>query len=184
MTRRQGRFVALLRGINVGGHTKVLMAELRSLCASIGWCDVETYIQSGNVVFSASSRANVLEEEIERSIEKEFGHSISVIVRSAQEWPAYVQGNPFPDLSRAKPNAVMMGLSKLPLKADTLSLLQERAVRGEQVAQVGEALWIYYSAGVAGSKLSPGVFDRFAGSPVTVRNWRTVVKLGEMLSGV
>jgi uncharacterized protein (DUF1697 family) len=74
----------------------------------------------------------------------------------------------------------MLALSKLPPRPDAVPLLRERAVNGEHVAQVGEALWIHFSGGVARSKLSPALFDRLVGSPVTMRNWRTVLKLGEM----
>lgn len=158
------------------------MSELRVLCSDIGCSGVETYIQSGNVVFSSSAKATDLEKTFERSIEKEFGHSISVILRSASEWPEYLAGNPFPDASSAAPNAVMLALSKLPPRPDALKLLRERAVNGEDLAQVGNAIWVHYARGVAKSKLSPGLFDKFVGSPVTARNWRTVLKLGEMLS--
>lgn len=180
MNKRLTRFVALLRGINVGGHNKVPMSELRSLCAEIGWSNVETYIQSGNVVFSSPAAPAALEGVIERSIERRFGHSITVVVRAASRWPGYIDGNPFPDASSTEPNAVMLALSKLPPRPDAVPLLRERAVNGEHVAQVGEALWIHFSGGVARSKLSPALFDRLVGSPVTMRNWRTVLKLGEM----
>ena len=182
MKKRDTRYVALLRGINVGGNRQVPMAELRSLCAEIGWRDVETYIQSGNVVFTSSASPVALQTEIERAIERQFGHSISVIVRSAAQWPYYIKGNPFPDASTTEPNAVMLALSKLPARPDAVTLLRERAVNGESVAQVGDALWVHYSRGVAKSKLSPGLWDRLAGSPVTARNWRTVIKIGEMLA--
>lgn len=182
MKKRPSRYIALLRGINVGGHNKVPMSELRSLCADIGWGEVTTYIQSGNVVFSSVAIPPLLEAEIERSIERRFGHSISVIIRSGSQWPAYIAGNPFPDASRTQPKGVMMGLSKVPPRADAALLLRERAANGEQVAQVGEAIWINFAAGVAGSKLSPAVFDRFVGSPVTMRNWRTVLQLGQMVA--
>ncbi len=173
-------FIALLRGINVGGHNKVPMAELRPLCAELGWGDVQTYIQSGNLVFTAGGAPAALENELERAIERRFGFKVSVLVRAAKDWPAYIKGNPFPEASEKEPNAVMLGLSKSPPKADAEKGLRERATHGERIVQVGEALWIHFSDGVAGSKLSPGLLDRLVGSPVTTRNWRTVLKLGEM----
>lgn len=173
-------FIGLLRGINVGGHNKVPMAELRPLCAEIGWKDVQTYIQSGNLVFTAGGAPAALEAEIERAIERHFGLTVSVIVRAAKDWPPYIKGNPFPEASEKEPNAVMLGLSKSPPKAGAEAGLRERATHGERIVQVGEALWIHFSDGVAGSKLSPGLLDRLVGSPVTTRNWRTVLKLGEM----
>lgn len=154
------------------------MADLRSLCTEIGWSDVATYINSGNVVFSSTAKAADLEKAIERSITDRFGHTISVVVRSASHWPAYVAGNPFP---KAEAKAVMLALSKQPPKPDAIKLLRERAVNGEKVEQVGDAIWIHYSTGFAKSKLSPALFDRAVGSPVTARNWNSVLKIGEML---
>ncbi len=180
MKGRQGTFIALLRGINVGGHNKIPMAELRSLCAELGWKDVQTYIQSGNVVFTAGAAPAVLEAELERAIERRFGLVIAVIVRAATDWPAYAKSNPFPEASEKEPKAVMLALSKAPPKADAETALRERAVHGERIVQAGDALWIHFSDGVAGSKLSPALVDRLVGSPVTARNWRTVLKLGEL----
>lgn len=173
-------FIALLRGINVGGHNKIPMAGLCSLCADLGWSDVQSYIQSGNLVFSANGTAAALEIKLERAIMEEFGFSIPVIVRAATDWPAYVKNNPFPAASEREPNRVMLGLSKTPPKPDAAKLLQERAANGEHIAQAGDAIWMHFKKGVAGSKLSPALFDRLVGSPVTMRNWRTVLKLEEM----
>jgi uncharacterized protein (DUF1697 family) len=176
------RFIGLLRGINVSGHNKIPMSELRSVCAEIGWSDVQSYIQSGNLVFQASATPARLEAALEQAIEQHFGLSIGVIVRAAADWPAHVSANPFPRESQSQPNLVMLALSKKPPKAGALEGLRERATNGEQIAQVGDALWIHYERGVASSKLSPALFDRLVGSPVTARNWRTVLKLNELAS--
>lgn len=183
MKKRQRTFIALLRGINVSGHNKVPMSELRSMCAELGWGDIQTYIQSGNLVFTAGSAPAALEAELERAIVRSFGLLVPVIVRAATDWPAYVKSNPFPEASEREPNLVMLALSKAPPKADAEVGLRERAVNGERIVRVGDALWIHFSNGVARSKLSPGLFDRLVGSPVTTRNWRTVLKLGELLEG-
>jgi uncharacterized protein (DUF1697 family) len=174
-------FIALLRGINVSGHNRIPMSELRSLCADLGWKGTETYIQSGNVVFHADAAPVRLEADLERGIESRYGISIPVIVRAAAEWPAYVEGNPFVEESRTEPNLVMLALSKAAPNPDAVDGLRERATGGEQIARVGTALWIHYAGGSARSKLSPALLDRLAGSPVTTRNWRTVLKLDEML---
>jgi uncharacterized protein (DUF1697 family) len=173
-------FIALLRGINVTGRNKIPMSELRSLCADLGWSDVQSYIQSGNVLFRAGSARTKLEAELEGAIERHFALSIPVIIRAAADWPAYVKGNPYPDASENEPHHVMLALAKAPPKPDAADKLQERAANGERVVQVGNALWVHYGGGVARSKLSPALFDRLVGSPVTARNWRTVLKLDEM----
>src|SRR4051812_37404015 len=79
------RMVALLRAVNVGGR-KLPMAELRALCAGLGWTDVATYIQSGNLVFTAPGKAEAIEEVLETAIEKAFGLDVPVIVRTQAEW--------------------------------------------------------------------------------------------------
>jgi len=173
-------FIGLLRGINVGGHNKIPMSDLRTLCAEIGWSGVQTYIQSGNLVFSASGKPAALEAELQRAIEQRFGLSICTLVRSATAWPAYIKSNPFLDTCKTKPHHVMLCLSRLAPKPDAIKNLEGRASDGERIAQGGDALWIHFAGGVAGSKLSPAVLDRFVGSPVTARNWLTVLKLGEM----
>jgi len=178
MSRRT--FIALLRGINVGGHNKVPMAELRALAEELGWAEVRSYVQSGNLVFEAEGEPASLEAELERAIERTFELSIAVIVRAAADWPAYVAGNPFPGASESAPNAVMLALSKAPPKSGAVEGLLERAAGGERVERVGDALWIHYAGGSGRSKLSPALLDRLVGSPVTTRNWRTVLKLDEL----
>jgi uncharacterized protein (DUF1697 family) len=178
--RRSQTFIGLLRGINVGGHNKVPMSELRSLCGELGWSNVQTYIQSGNLIFSASGNAAALETKLQRAIESHFGFSIPIIVRRAADWPAYIKSNPFLRACQKEPHGVMLCLSQAPPKSDAAARLRERAASGERITQIGDALWIHFAGGVARSKLSPAVLDRMAGSPVTARNWLTVLKLQEL----
>jgi uncharacterized protein (DUF1697 family) len=175
-------YVALLRGINVTGRNKIPMPELCGLCMHLGWADVQSYIQSGNLIFEAEDRPENLETELETAIKGHFDLSIPVLVRTAEDWPAYLANNPFPDASRSEPNLVMLALSKRPPNHDAVERLKARAHNYERVAQVSDALWIHFAAGVAKSKLSPALFDRLVGSPVTMRNWRTVLKLDELLN--
>jgi uncharacterized protein (DUF1697 family) len=157
------------------------MAELRSICEGIDCNDVRTYIQSGNVVFTSSLSAEALEERLEQAIEQQLRLTVPVVVRSASSWGRYVKGNPFPDEAKEEGNRVLLGLSKRPPKANAASELQQRATLGERVVRKGDAIWIHYANGIGRSKLSPAVLDRHVGSSVTARNWRTVMKLDEML---
>lgn len=176
-------FIALLRGINVGGGNRVPMADLRALCEGLGWEEVRTYIQSGNLLFAAAGKPARLEAALEEAIEGEFGLAIPVIVRAGADWPGYVAANPFPKASESEPNRVMLALSKKPPAAGAVERLRERAAAGERIERAGGALWIHYAGGSARSKLSPSVLDRLAGSPVTTRNWRTVLELDELARG-
>ncbi len=161
------------------------MAELRELCEGCGYAEVRSYIQSGNLIFNSASadKAEAIELALEKAIAAKFGFSVDVLVRSAQKWPALLQGNPFPQAAAAAPNLVMMALGKRPPHKDAVAALRERAKNGERIESAGEAIWFHYAQGVAGSKLSPALIDRLVGSPVTARNIRTVQKLAE-LAGV
>lgn len=176
------RYVALLRAVNVGGTAKLPMAELRQACGALGWQDVGTYIQSGNVVFHADGDPAALEAALERLVKERFGFERPAIVRSAAQWRRYAAGSPFPDAARDEPNRLMLCLAKAPLAEGAEDALQARATAGEQVRRKADALWAYYPAGAGTSKLTPALFDKAAGSPVTARNWRTVLKLQDMLS--
>ena len=173
------RLIALLRAVNVGGR-KLPMAELRELCGELGWEEVETYIQSGNVVFRAKSGAATLEAKLEKAIGARFDLDVPVIVRTAAQWAGYAQANPFPHVARDEPNRLQLLVSKAPPKADAAAILIERARAGESVRAAGGVLWFHYPEGVGTSKLTPALVDKACGSPSTARNWRTVVKLKEM----
>lgn len=173
------RLVALLRAVNVGGR-KLPMAELRALCGELGWEDSETYIQSGNLVFTAPGRGEALEARLEEAIEERFGLDVPVIVRTAAQWAELVAANPFPRVAAEEPNRLQLLVSKRPPEGDAAAKLMERARAGEVVKAAGGALWFHYPEGVGASKLTPAVIDKAAGSPSTSRNWRTVMKLQEM----
>lgn len=175
------RYVALLRGINVGGRARLPMAELRDLVVALGWTGVETYIQSGNLVFTAAGRPPALERALEAAIAERFGMEIPVMIRKDLQWQSYLRANPFPEASASEPHLVLLALSKSVLASGAAKALLARAVDGERVQESGGALWIHFPGGSGRSRLSPGLIDRLAGSPVTTRNWRTVVKLGELL---
>jgi uncharacterized protein (DUF1697 family) len=172
-------FIALLRAVNVGGR-KVPMADLRALCGDLGWSDVQTYIQSGNIVFDAKGKAEALESQLETAIAKRFGFDVPVIVRSAEQWREIVAGNPFANEAEKTPNWVLLGLAKQALEPDAADAIAAKGKAGEKVEAAGEALWFHYPEGVGRSKLTPALIDRAAGSPVTARNWRTVLTLQEM----
>lgn len=172
--------IALIRGVNVGGHNRLPMAELRALCRELGWVDVRTYIASGNVVFRAAGVPPALESNLERGLGRRFGLEVAVVVRTAETWHALVQTNPFPDASCSEPSRVALVLSKQPPRPDAVAGLRERAADGERVERAGDALWVHFPGGAGRSRLSPSVMERWVGSPITARNWRTVKKLAEL----
>jgi uncharacterized protein (DUF1697 family) len=174
------RILLLLRGVNVGGHRKVPMEALRQTCRDIGFGDVESYIQSGNLVLSAPGGAEAAATMLETAIEQRFGFAVDVVARTARQWAANAAGSPFPEAAEKQPNLLHLALSKQKPKPGALAALRERAQAGELIEASGDARWVLFPNGVARSKLSPAVFDKAVGSPVTARNWRTVLKLHEM----
>jgi uncharacterized protein (DUF1697 family) len=171
--------IALLRGINVGGARKILMSDLRGVCEGLGYLEITTYIQSGNVVLQTDDEAADVEAGLERAIAGRFGFAVAVVVRTAAQWSGY-QAQPFGALAETDPARVMLALAKATPAADAVTLLRARATADERVEAVGDAIWLYYANGTGRSKLSPGVIDRYIGSPATTRNWRTVEKLAAL----
>lgn len=176
-----GRMVALLRAVNVGGR-KLPMAELRALCRELGWSDVATYIQSGNVVFDADCAPAEAEAALEARIASVYGYDAPTVVRTAAQWAGYAPACPFPDAARATPNYLLMLVSKRPPAAGAAEFIQARAQAGEAVRQAGDAIWIHFPNGSGTSKITPTIIDKAIGSPATSRNHRTVVTLQEMLA--
>lgn len=176
-------WVALMRGINVGSTRKLPMTELRALCETLGWRRPETYIQSGNLIVEAPGDAESARIALEQAIARQFALKVDVIVRPAAEWKGYSGANPFANDAKASPKLVHLCLSRDRLKDGAAEALRERAMAGERILVVDGTLWIDFAdSGVARSKLTPGYIDKCAGSPVTARNWNSVLKIGEMIA--
>jgi uncharacterized protein (DUF1697 family) len=171
-------FIALLRGINVGGHRKVPMALLKSLALELGWVDPRTYVASGNLVFGAEGTPAVLETALEGALAAKLGFDVDVIVRSAAAWAKLAAANPFAVESEATPNFVMMTIGKRPATDDDVTALRPKAADNERVERRGEALWFWFGSGSGRSKLAAAP----AKGVWTARNWRTVETLREMSS--
>lgn len=176
-----GRMVALLRAVNVGGR-KLPMAELRALCGELGWTNVATYIQSGNVVFDADCTPAEAEAALEGRIASIYGYEAPTVVRTVAQWNAYGPACPFPDEALATPNYLLLLVSKQPPAAGAVETIQAGAAAGEQVRQTGDGIWIHFPDGSGTSKITPTIIDKAIGSAATSRNYRTVVTLQEMLA--
>jgi len=176
-------YIALLRGINVGGQNRVPMDVLRALCEEAGYREVRTYIQSGNVVMAGPGTAEVAEVRLETALARRFDRDIPVVVREATRWAELARSNP---LSRAAtvPGYLHLALSKAPPTRGAVEAVRSRAAGGELVERAGpDGLWIYFTQGAGRSKITPTLLDRLVGSPVTARNWNTVLALVDLANG-
>lgn len=171
-------WIALLRAINVGGR-RLPMAQLRQIAEGLGWQDVRSYLQSGNLQFRATGAAVELEASLESALASHCGFEVPVLLRSQTHWAELAAGNPFADAAQSRPQLLMLGLAKATLADDAAERLQALAEDGERVIQVGQALWFDFAVSSARSRLTPARIDRCAGSPVTTRNWRTVCALSD-----
>jgi uncharacterized protein (DUF1697 family) len=170
-------FIALIRGINVGGHKKLKMADVKVACEELGLCDVRTHLQSGNVVFRTprSDRAK-LGNELERA----FGVDAKVILRTADELRKVVAANPMPaEAERGPSHFIVTFLSAKPSAAAMQSLRD--AYSGPEVMHLhGTELYIEYGPGMGTSKLNNALIERKLGVTGTARNWNTVTRLVEI----
>ncbi|MCB9878957.1 MAG: DUF1697 domain-containing protein [Planctomycetes bacterium] len=178
------RYVALLRGINVGaagkGRKAVPMARLRELVEGCGGADVMTYIQSGNVVFAVDGAPAKLEAALENAIRDEFGFDVPVVVRPHAELVRIADCCPFAEAAAERPNLVHVGFAKGKVTAAMAKATAPYCTAGERVVVVGQAIWADYAEGVARSKLTPAVLDRAFGASVTMRNVKTLGALVTM----
>lgn len=174
-------YVALLRGINVGGNKKIKMDLLRSSLEQLGFEQVKTYIQSGNVVLkSAKLSPAALSNKIGQSILKDFGFSVSVITRSADEINNAVASNPFLNLPGIDPEKLHVAfLSEAPGGA-RIKKLAELTKAPDQSRLAGKEVFLYLPNGVSQSSLWKTPLDRILSVVATMRNWRTVNTLHQM----
>ena len=170
-------YVALLRGINVGGKTKIPMAALRDSCAAAGCEDVVTYIQSGNIVLKSRLSAEKLRAALEEAIAREFGFNPTVMIRTAKELAAVVDRNPYPD---AGDKTVHVGFLHAAPKATTKKCLAAIDCGPEELTVAGRDIFLHLPNGMGRAAL-PVQMDRcLRPTQITVRNWRTVTKLVEL----
>ncbi len=175
--------VALLRGINVGGKNKLPMKDLAAMFVDAGFSDVRTYIQSGNVLFRAEPE---LEKEIpsliSASISDRFGLQIPVVTRTAHEFRAIVEANPFANHIDEPDKLHVAFLSDFPDPANVGALDPDRSPPDE-FAVVGREVYLHCPNGMARTRLTNAYFDSSLAATSTMRNWKTVLKLLELSFG-
>lgn len=173
------RYVALLRGVNVGGKNKVAMPALRELAVRLGYDDVSTYINSGNLLFATSGSDKAIALALADGIEADFGIRIDVAVRTAAQLAAAVTANPYPDGDPKQTTiAFLMGTASADAKEKVAAL----ATEAERITFAGREIYVDYGGGLAHSKLAT-TFSKVIGVSATVRNIRTCQTLTAQLAG-
>ena len=175
------RYIALLRGVNVGGKNKLPMAALRDIFAEAGCAAVETYIQSGNVVFKAApDLAERVPEIVTRCINQRFGDETAVVVRSREEMRQVAASNPF-DTS-GEPRFLHVAFLENTPSAEAVAHLDPERSPPDAFAVRGRHVYLHYPNGVARSKLTNEYLAAQLQTVSTMRNWRTVLTLLEVVN--
>ena len=176
--------IGLLRGINVGGHAMLAMADLREFLTVLGLRDVRTLLQSGNVVFSGGARGGAaLEALLEKEMLKRIGRPTAFLVRSPGEWEDVIAGNPFPGAAKHDPGHLVVMFLKAAPEADAVGALSAGISGPEVIRAGGRHLYITYPDGMGRSKLTGALIEKKLGTVGTARNWNTVLKLGALARG-
>src|SRR5215510_13621180 len=157
--------IALLRGVNLGGRTQVAMSDLRDLLTDLGFAQVRSVLNSGNLVFSGGRKTGAaLETLLESEAEKRLGLRTDFHVRTAKEWATVVAKN----------------LKKAPT-AKAVATLRAAITGPEMIEAVGRHAYIVYPAGIGRSRLTSNLIDSKLDTRGTGRNWNTVLKLAELV---
>ena len=175
-------YVALFRGINVGGKHSLPMQELRNLLGRNGCDDVKTYIQSGNAVFRSARQADALSRRISSAIKEQFGFAPTVCMLTIDDYRSIVAANPYPDAVDT-PKYLHVGF--LTARADNpdLDTLESLRLPTERFELESGAFYLHAPDGIRRSKLV-GKVDKCLGVETTARNWWTVTKLSDLADSI
>lgn len=169
-------YVALLRAINVGGRNKIPMAELRELLGELGFSDVATYIQSGNVVCSSRKKSASVSTSIATGIKERFGHDIDVIVRTAAELDGLIDNFPYGDADPKSSGVVFLAA---PFSGD----VDASAFAPDECRLAGADVYVNCPSGFGATKLTAAWITKQSGTPCTRRNHPTLLALQALAEG-
>ena len=173
--------VSLLRGINVGGHNQLKMDTLRDLYQSLGFERVQSYVQSGNVLFWTKDKdVPAIASHIRQAIEKSAGFGPEIILRTRAEMETVVACNPFQGRDDISPSKLLVTFFAHKPSAEAIATVNEMNLPPEEFKMLGRELYVYFPEGAGRSKFPAVRIGKILNVPGTARNWNTVLKLVEM----
>ena len=173
-------YISMLRGINVSGQKKIRMADLKSLYKSQGLAEVQTYVQSGNVVFDSEEQDIAkLRKSIETQIEKAYGFSVPLLIRSSDDFRRIIESHPF---AGEEPVRVLVTFLYEHPEGSKWNDLNHYKDKVDEFALGEQEIFLFCPGGYGKSKLSNNFFENKLGVIATTRNWKTVNALYEMAS--
>jgi uncharacterized protein (DUF1697 family) len=170
--------IALLQAVNVGGTKSVSMSKLRDVLTNLGFGQVQSLLQSGNLVFQSSGQTpDGLEQLLEAELHRRLGVRTVFFVRTARQWQAIVAGNPFKDEADRDPSHLVLMLLKSPPTSTRVVALRAAITGPERVHGGGRHAYLTYPEGIGRSRVTNALIERRLETPGTGRNWNTVLKL-------
>ncbi|GAB7257142.1 DUF1697 domain-containing protein [Polaribacter sp. OB-PA-B3] len=168
------KYIVLLRGINVSGRNKIPMAELRDLLNNLGFKNVQTYIQSGNIILESIEGKSITCNKIKEGIQTKFGLDIPVIARTIPEWKKAIAKYPFPTDNTKIVAFVFLNRKVYETKIEVKDSSNDKYLIDNDM------VYIYCETGFAKTKLSNHLFERKLNVTATTRNYNTILKLLEL----
>ncbi|WP_042454842.1 DUF1697 domain-containing protein [Neobacillus dielmonensis] len=175
-------YIALLRGINVGGHHIIKMAELKQLLEELGLQKVKTYIQSGNVLFESNRDAELLRQSMEKQIQEAFGFPVPVVLRTQADLEQMISNCPFPTEELKEGESVQIAFLAGEPSQDGIDQLVAFSNEMEQVHINGKDVYLFFRHSIRNSKLAAQLPKLEVSA--TVRNWKTVIKLASLANAL
>lgn len=172
------KYIAILRGINVGGHKKILMADLKLLLTQLGLMNITTYIQSGNVIFEATETKEILEEKITKTIHRNYDFEVPVIVIPTNVFRKLSSVNPY--LNNTTVEKLHVTFLKQSPNNEYIAKLENLEVTADKFIIIDQAVFLAIDDKYHKSKLSNNFFEKQLKVTATTRNWKTVMKLIEL----
>lgn len=176
------RYVVLLRGVNVGGHATLAMADLRALLRRLGYDDVRTHLRSGNAVVCSPCGEDELAGQVEAALAREFARPVACVVRSGDAMAGVVAGNPFPERAAA-PSKLAVTFLSAAADPERLSGVRAGDYRPDEFRVSGREIYQWFPSGIHVSKLSGAFWEKRLQVTATARNWNTVLRLTQMSAG-
>lgn len=168
-------FIILLRGINVSGKNKLPMADLRKLLKDVGFQNVQTYIQSGNIILNTDENKVTVCNKIKEAIKEKFGYDVPVLARTIDEWKKIIDNNPYRK-REANKKMYFTFLNATPKETK----IEVNKAQGDEFKIVNDVVYLYCEGGYGKTKLSNNLFEKKLKVTATTRNLRTTLKLLEL----
>ncbi len=173
-------YIVLLRGINVGGHKKVPMGELRELLSNTNFDNIKTYIQTGNISLRTSLKSRFeVEEAVQKAIQQHFGFEVSVLAKTKNDIERIFENCPFPEEQKKKSYFAILHNNQEP---ELVALAKEKTYEDESYDIIDDCIYFFSSKGYGQAKFSLNYFERKLKTSATARNYNTMVKLIEFSS--